>query len=131
MRASTRRVLILVTIATSWAVAAQEAPSSPASNCTEWKAWHNMQPGTAPATLHITGTCHFPTAGYSVELVPVDKKGADSKVLVLRKVVHKPEGMAAQVLSDVSVHYTKETTTAYKTVLIRPEKVRVKVETVQ
>jgi hypothetical protein len=52
-------------------------------------------------------------------------------VLVLRKFVHKPEGMAAQVLSDIPLQYTKETTTDYKTVLIRPDKVRVKVETVR
>lgn len=52
-------------------------------------------------------------------------------MLVLRKFVCKPKGMAAQVLSDIPLQYTKETTTDYETVLIRPDKVRVKVETVQ
>jgi hypothetical protein len=47
-------------------------------------------------------------------------------VLVLRKFVYKPEGMAAQVPSDILLQYTKETTTDYKTVLIRHDKVRVK-----
>lgn len=130
MLARTATILILLMFAARW-VEAQEPAHKPASTCTEWKAWHDVQPGTTPASLHVSATCHFPTAGYSVELVPVVKKGADARVLVLTKVVHKPEGMAAQVLSDVPLQYTKETNTDYKTVLIRPDKVRVQVETVE
>ena len=34
--------------------------------CSDWKAWHDRMPGSKP-TLHVTGKCLFPTAGYSVE----------------------------------------------------------------
>jgi hypothetical protein len=52
------------------------------------------------------------------------------KTLELKKVIHKPEGMAAQVISDVPLNYTKETTVEYETVLIKTDKVRLTVEKV-
>jgi hypothetical protein len=109
---------------------AQETSGKAGSPCKDWKAWHNLQPGTTPATLHVTATCQFPTSGYSVELVPVTPKHDASKVYVLRKVVHKPEGMAAQVITEVPLQYTIETATEYKQVRIKPDKARVPVEKV-
>jgi hypothetical protein len=55
--------------------------------------------------LHITATCEFPTAGYTVELVPVQTKNAAThpEIYVLKRVVHKPEGMAAQVITEVPI----------------------------
>lgn len=130
MRSPAAALLMSVMLFASHRGIAQTGSGKPASPCTEWKAWHNLMPGTSPATLHITATCHFPTSGYSVELVPSNGKGKNGNVLELRKVVHKPEGMALQVLSDVPLQYTKETPTEYKTVVIRPDKVRVAVEAV-
>lgn len=125
----TSALLLLTVFFASLPGVAKDA-SRPPSNCTDWKAWHNLQPGTAPPSLHVTATCQFPTAGYSVELVPANKKARSTKVLALRKIVHKPEGMAAQVITDVPLQYTLETNDNYTAVLIRPDKVRIKVEKV-
>ena len=122
--------LLALTLFGPCASKAQERPPKHASHCTDWKAWHNLQPGTTPPTLHVTANCQFPTSGYSVELVPAKKKAQNAKVLALKMVVHKPEGMALQVISDVPLQYTTETKDEYATVLIRPDKVRVKVEKV-
>jgi hypothetical protein len=121
-------LVLLATLFTPYASIAQETSGKAASPCRDWKAGHNLQSGTSPATLHVTASCQFPTSGYSVELVPVTPKGQGSKVYVLRKVVHKPEGMALQVMSDVPVDYPVETPTEYKEVRIKPAKVGVPVE---
>jgi hypothetical protein len=115
------------------AAKAQKGGARPPSPCKRWKAWHNLQPGTAPAMLHVTATCHFPTAGYTVELVPAPVKNAEShpQIYVLKKVVHKPEGMAAQVVTDVPLDYKVETSAEYKEVRIQPDRVRVLVKKVQ
>ena len=114
----------------AFACTAQQTSSNPASPCSDWKAWHNLQPGTAPPRLHVTANCQFPTAGYSVELVPAKNKPKNAKVLALKMVVHKPEGMAAQVITDVPLQYTVETRDEYQTVLIHPDKILLKVEQV-
>ena len=121
---------ILLSLLVSCASVAQQSSPQHGLPCNDWKAWQNLQPGTTPPTLHVTGTCQFPTAGYSVELVPAKNKPQNPKVLALKIIVHKPEGMAAQVISDVPVQYSMETKDDYATVLIRPDKVRVKVEKV-
>lgn len=53
------------------------------------------------------------------------------EIYVLKRVVHKPEGMAAQVITEVPVDYKVETPTDYKEVRIRPDRVRVRVQKVQ
>jgi hypothetical protein len=127
---STARALLWLGLSVTCASVAQETSGKPHSPCKDWKAWHNLQPGTTPATLHVTATCQFPTSGYSVELIPAVGKGQSSKIYVVRKVVHEPEGMAAQVITDVPVHYTIETATEYQEVRIKPDKVRMPVEKV-
>jgi len=114
-------------------VNAQKGGARPPSPCKHWKAWHDMQPGTNPPTLHVTGTCEFATAGYTVELVPVQTKkaGMHPEIYVLKRVVHNPEGMAAQVITEVPVDYKVETETEYKEIRIRPDGERVRVKRVQ
>jgi hypothetical protein len=92
-----------------------------------------VEPGTNPPTLHVTASCEFPTAGYTVELVPVQAKNAEAhpEMYVLKRVVHKPEGMAAQVITEVPLDYKVETSTEYKEVRIRPDRVRLLVKKVQ
>jgi hypothetical protein len=115
------------------AASAQKGGARPPSPCKHWKAWYDVQPGTNPPTLHVTATCKFPTAGYTVELVPVQAKNAEAhpEMYVLKRVVHKPEGMAAQVITDVPLDYKLEASTEYKEVRIQPDKVRVRVTKVQ
>ncbi len=112
---------------------AQKGGARPPSPCKHWKAWQNLQPGTTPPTLHVTGSCRVPTAGYTVELVPVEAKNAvaQPEIYVLKRVVHKPEGMAAQVITEMPVDYKVETSTKYKEVRIQPDRARVKVKLVQ
>jgi hypothetical protein len=111
---------------------AQKGGAKPPSPCRQWKAWQNLQPGTSP-TLHVTGSCEFPTAGYTVELVPVETKNspAHPEIYVLKRVVHKPDGMVAQVITEVPVDYKVETSSKYKVVRIRPDRARVRVNIVQ
>ncbi len=111
---------------------AQRGGVRPSTACKHWKAWQDAQPGTNPPTLHVTASCEFPTAGYTVELVPVQTKNAEThpQIYVLKRVVHKPEGMAAQVITEVPVDYKVETSTEYKEVRIRPDRVRVRVKKV-
>lgn len=115
------------------AASAQKGGARPPSPCKHWMAWHDVQPGTNPPTLHVTASCEFPTAGYTVELVPVQTKNAEAypEMYVLKRVVHKPEGMAAQVITEVPVDYKVETSTEYKEVRIQPDRVRVLVKKVQ
>jgi len=112
---------------------AQKGGAKPPSPCKHWKAWHDVQPGTNPPTLHVTASCEFPTAGYTVELAPVQSKNAEThpEIYVLKRVVHKPEGMAAQVITEVPIDYKVQTSVEYKEVRIRPDKVRVQVKKVQ
>ena len=115
------------------AASAQKGGARPPSPCKHWKAWYDVQPGTNPPTLHVTASCEFPTAGYTVELMPVQTKKAEThpEIYVLKRVVHKPEGMAAQVITEVPVDYKVETPTEYGEVRIRPDRVRVRVKKVQ
>lgn len=86
-----------------------------------------------PPMLPVTGSCKFPTAGYTVELVPVEAKNAAAQpeIYVLKRVLHKPDGMVAQVITEVPVDYKVETSANYKEVRIRPDRARVRVKIVQ
>jgi hypothetical protein len=63
----------------------------------------------------------------------VKDKNAESypQIYVLKRVVHKPEGMVAQVITEVPLDYKVETPTEYKEVRIQPDKGRVQVKKVQ
>ena len=131
MRTGIAVVLALMLFAAR--ASAQKGGARPPSPCKHWKAWHDAQPGTNPPTLHVTANCEFPTAGYTVALVPVLSKKAEThpEIYVLKRVVHKPEGMAAQVITEVPVDFKIKTSNEYKEVRIRPDKVRVRVKKVQ
>lgn len=94
---------------------AQKGGAKPPSPCKHWKAWHDVQPGTNPPTLHVAASCEFPTAGYTVELLPVQAKNAEMhpEIYVLKRVVHKPAEMAAQVITQVPVDYKLVTAAEY------------------
>jgi hypothetical protein len=131
MRTGIAIVLGLTFFATG--ASAQKGGAKPPSPCKHWKAWHDGQPGTNPPTLHVTANCEFPTPGYTVELVPVQSKNSEAhpEIYGVTRVVHKPEGMAAQVITEVPVDYKVETSTEYEEVRIRPDRVRVRVKKVQ
>jgi hypothetical protein len=118
--------LLLFTVAAN----SQKGGARPPSPCKHWKAWQDRQPGTADLTLHVTGKCELPTAGYTVELVPVQTKKQElhPQIFGLKRVVHKPEGMVAQVITEVPVDYSAETKTDYTEVRIHPDRARVRVK---
>jgi hypothetical protein len=128
-----RAGLMMSALLSAASASAQKGGAKPASPCKHWKAWQNQQPGMTPPTLHVTGGCKFPTAGYTVELVPVETKNsaAHPEIYVLKRVVHKPEGMVAQVITEVPVDYKVETSAKYKEVKIQPDRARVRVKIVQ
>lgn len=101
----------------------------PEEHCSGWKAWHDLQP-PGPATLHVTGMCQFPTSGYSVELRPAKPQGINKDIYLMDKIVHKPEGPSADVITNVKVHYSEKTNTKYTEIHIRPDGVKVPVEEV-
>ena len=97
--------------------------------CSGWQAWHDFEPGGTP-TLHVTGTCVFPTSGYKVKLVQAVPQGINPAILLLRKVVTPPTGFVLQVLTPVAVKFTLKTNTRYTHVTILPDGVTVKVKQV-
>jgi hypothetical protein len=100
------------------------------SPCSEWKAWHDSQPGIEP-TLYVEGMCTFTTGGYSVELKPAaPPNGVFLKIRVLDLVIHKPSGIVTQVITNVPVKYSEETKRLYPQVEIKPDGIYVPVKEV-
>ena len=96
------------------------------SNCRDWSASHDhMPPG--PKRLFVTGQCEFPTAGYSVELRPAEPQGINPKIYILEKIVHRPTGPAADVITTVEVRYEEKTDTEYDQIQIVPDGVLIDV----
>ncbi len=86
--------------------------------CRDWEAWLGKEPPTPPMTLQVTGTCTFPTPGYTAELRPSDPQGINPWDLLLDLIVQAPSGPVPAVLTDVDVRYEAEVTTEYETVTI-------------
>ena len=74
--------------------------------CSGWKAMHNFMSGSQSPTLHVTGTCTFPTDGYSVRLERAEPQGVNPAVLLLDRVVTAPSDVVAQVVSEEVVNYS-------------------------
>ena len=83
--------------------------------CHDWTAEHTGD------VLTVHGTCTFNTAGYTVELQRTQPQGINPVDLLLDKIVHPPTGPVAQVVTDVEVTYSEETTFEYETVTILPD----------
>ena len=98
--------------------------------CSDWKAWHDRQPGH-PATLHVTGKCVFKKGGYSVKLRPAVPQGINPQIYILDRIVHVPTSPTTQVITEVRVHYTEQTSRVYTDVEIHPDGARVPVKEVQ
>lgn len=85
--------------------------------CSDWKAWHDRMPGSKP-TLHVTGKCLFPTAGYSVELERVEQGINPPETLQLKRIVHRPDSPVLQAVTEVEVRYSEDIDAAYSEVNI-------------
>jgi len=102
------------------------------TKCGNWKAWHDRMPGPGrTATLHVTGECSFPTAGYAVELKRHAPQGINPAYLLLDKTVREPSGPAAQVITVVPVKYAEATDFKYEFVTILPDEKTIPVQEVR
>jgi hypothetical protein len=80
-------------------------------------------------TLHVEGTVTLPTPGHTAALVPVDEQtSGDPDTLRLRLDVHPPDGLVAQVLTDVAVAWSGPVARPYATVSV--DEIAIPVETV-
>lgn len=76
----------------------------------EWNAIEDHMP-PEPPTIRVTGTCRFPTGGWTAELR--EREGSppfNPRMLMLELVVTPPPGGSAQTqaVDDVPVEYTAE-----------------------
>jgi hypothetical protein len=100
-----------------------------AGNCRSWSAWHDHEP-PGPPVLHVRGECEFPTAGFSVELRRREPQGFNHRDLLLDRIVRKPSGPVAQVITVVEARYREETDFEFDTVTILPDGVSLQVQEV-
>ena len=105
-------------------------PLAGQGQCSNWAAWVDSQP-PGPPTLHVTGECEFPTAGFSVTLVPRVPQGINPRDLLLDKIVEPPPGLAADVVTKVDVHYTQQEPNPLDTVTILPDGPTIPVQQVE
>jgi hypothetical protein len=85
-------------------------------------------PGSSP-TITVTGTCQFPTEGYSVTLEPAIGTNPPG-LLQLEYKIHPPKDPVPQVLTKVEARYSQDTNTVYQEVQILPENIKIPVEQV-
>jgi hypothetical protein len=96
------------------------AGQPPRGDCRSWAAWIDRQP-PGPATLHVTGECEFPSAGFTVELRRHEPQGFNPRDLLLDKIVTPPSGPVADVITTVEARYREETAAEFDTVTILPD----------
>jgi len=117
---------ITVTVSGRAGVAGAMIAKGGAPPTSNWHAWHDWMPGKPP-TLHVVGVVRCPSAGYTVTLKPAAPQGINPAIYILELVVTPPTQTAAQVVTDVPVHYSEQTSVRYTEVFIVPENIRVPV----
>ena len=96
-------------------------------NCSNWQAWHTIRSGTS--TLHVSGRCQFPTAGFKVELIRKEPQGINPRILILEKVVTAPSGPVSEVVTVEKVTYSEEAaSTQFSHVTVLPDGITVPVK---
>jgi len=117
---------ITVTVSGSAGALGAKSPKGSAAPTANWHAWHDWMPGKPP-TLHVVGVVRCPTAGYTVTLKPAAPQGINPAIYILELVVTPPTQPAAQVVTDVPVHYSEHTSVRYTEVFIIPQNIGVTV----
>ena len=114
--------------------AGKKMPSSPGtaakSPCSDWSAWSNRMPGSQPS-IHVKGTCTFPTGGYKVFLKRAAPQGINPQILLLDLKIVKPTGMVTQQITSQEVKFDEKTRSSFTQVQIRPDNVTVDVKITQ
>jgi hypothetical protein len=100
-----------------------------AASCSGWSATLGRSThGTS--RIHVTGTCQYPTTGYTAELRPSVPQGTVPETLELDLVVHVPTGIVAMHVTNVTVDYEADAPVEYTQVHIRPDGPVIDVEVV-
>lgn len=84
--------------------------------CRDWNAWHDHEP-PGPARLNVTGSCTFPTTGYTAALQPMEPQGINPRDFLMKLVINEPE-VGGRALTEVEVQFQMETDTEYDSVTI-------------
>ena len=70
----------------------------------------------------MTGTCEFPSAGFSAKLRRREPQGFGPRNLLLEKIVQGPDGPAATVITTIDLRYEEEANAGdFDTVTILPD----------
>lgn len=88
-------------------------------SCREWSA--KLGRTVHGQRIFVTGTCQYPTTGYTAELRSSVPQGAVPETLELDLLVHTPTGIQAQHVTDVKVDYEADASIQYSQVHIRPD----------
>lgn len=96
-------------------------PDPTTGQCAGWSARLQRPPGLSRPRLLVTGTCEFPSAGYSVYLRREMSIADDPGVLRLWRVERRPRGPAAAVMTTVRVYFRDALRGDYHSVMILPE----------
>lgn len=110
--------------------AAPTTESASKGPCADWTAWDDRMPGKKP-TLHVKGTCTFPTGGYKVSLKRAKPQGINPKILILDLNIVKPTGTVNQQITKVDAKFDEQTNAMYTDVTIRPDNITVPVKITQ
>ncbi len=90
-----------------------------AVDTSDWNAWMSQMP-PGPGSLHVTGTVHLPSPGYTATLEPAAPQGINPTDLLLDLVVTPRPGNWPEVITPTSVRFDQEPAAlGYKSVLIR------------
>ena len=106
------------------------AQSADAHQCGDWSAWSDRMPGHKP-TLHVKGTCTFPTGGYKTILRRAQPQGINQHILILDLKIVKPTGIVTQQITTQEAQFSEQTNAMYTDVQIRPDNVTVPVKVTQ
>jgi hypothetical protein len=98
------------------------------SQCSGWKAWQDNMPGS-DSTMYVTGSCQFPTGGYSVTLEPVLGTNPPG-ILQLKYKIHEPADKPVPVVTEVEARYSQDTKVVYQEVQILPDNIKIAVKQV-
>lgn len=90
-----------------------------ARSCREWSAI--LARTTGGQRIVVSGTCQYPTTGYTAELRASEPQGIVPETLELDLLVHTPTGIQAQHVTDVKVDYEADASIQYTEVHIRPD----------
>ena len=73
----------------------------------DWSAWIDVMPGQDnETTVHVAGTCIFPTTGYSAELRYVEPQGITHENLLLKLDVTAPE-IGEETITEQEVGFSR------------------------